>query len=224
MQTLTELTAIMPRAHLKQLESGEIVSVKKPIDFWPEDKPVPEGMIRTKKGTLITLEKHESLQRARQNAMGKTGRPVARHTVLAEKMKEALIEQAHKAIDEMTAAQIMNAKGITIMMARKWETNKKTGEEHRTGEFAQVKDIAEIEELLNGTGQGDDFYQITTKNPSVEAFKVLLEQSMGRPRQFDKDDQPQDSLAVIINNIQKDGSRSSTVTVVPKQIKSSQGE
>ena len=180
------------------------------------DTPVPPGMVRTKKGTFITIERSEMLQKARENAMGKTGRKVARHTILAEKMREALIEQAHKAIDEMTNAQIMNAKGLTVMMARKWETTK--AGKHRTGEFAQVKDSKEIEELLNGSGEGDEFYQITTKNPSVEAFKVLLEQSMGKPRSFEKDDQPQDTLAVIINNIQKDGSRSSTVTVVPKQV------
>lgn len=182
------------------------------------ETPVPPGMIRTKKGTFITIEKSESLKRARANAEGKTGRPKARHTLLAEKMRDALVEQAHKAVYSMVKAQIENAKGITIMMARKWETNKKTGEEHRTGEFAQVTEPAEIAELLNGDGQEDEYYHLTTKNPSVEAFKVLLEQSIGRPKESSKVEVQVETLATIIHKISNESQSKQTVTITPKQI------
>ena len=122
----------------------------------------------------------------------------------------------------MVEAQIMNATGITLMFARKFETTGKGPNKitSRTGEFAQITEPKEILELLNGDGEGDYFYKITTKAPSVESFKALLEHSVGKPKEPGRGEGPVDSLAVIINNIQKDGSRSSTVTVVPKQIKS----
>lgn len=198
-----------------------------PPKLWPKDKPIPEGYVLTKKGTIVTVEKSLSLQRARDNAEGKTGRPKARHTVLAEKMREALIEQAHKEVIPMVQAQIQNAKGLTVMMARKWETvsggRGQPSIKKRSGEFAQVKDPKEMLELLNGNGEGDYFYQIVAKNPSVEAFKVLLEQSIGRPKDPSKRDSDETvPLAVIINNMQKDNKSTSTVTVVPRQIKSTE--
>ena len=207
----------MPKAKLKEMPDGSIVSVKKPLDIWPADKPVPEGMVRTKKGTLITLERAGWLQKARDNAEGKTGRPKARHTLLGEEMRARLVEKAHKMVDQMVDAQIDNAKGITVMIARKWETNRK-GEEHRSGEFAQITDAAELVELLNGDCKGDNFYKIVTKSPNVEAFKILLEQSMGKPKEMSKEGGTVEPLAVIINNIQRENGSTSVVTVRPKQL------
>jgi hypothetical protein len=216
----------MAKTGLTQLQSGEIITYTKGNvpKIWPADKPVPAGMVRTKKGTLITIEKHESLQRARANAEGKTGRKISRNSIQAEAMREALMDQVSKTIKDLIDSQIQSAKGITVMMARKWESNRKTGEEHRTGEYAQVTDPKEIAELLNSDGEGDNYYKIVTKNPSVEAFKVLIEQSIGKPKDHSKDEKQVEPLSVIINNITKGESRSSTVTVVPKQVASSKDD
>ena len=209
---------------MKELEDGTIVKSKIKLDIWPENKPVPFGMVRTKKGTLITQARHEMLVKARANAVaaGKTGRPKSQQTLLAEKMRDILVEKTHKKVVPMLEAQIANATGITVIVARKMEFTGK-GEnrvEARTGEYALVTDPDEILELLNGDEEEGTVYKIVTKPPSVESFKVLMEHSVGKPKDPSKEASPTESLAVIINNIQKEGGRSSTVTVVPKQIKS----
>lgn len=124
---------------------------------------------------------------ARINGM-KGGRPKAPHTLLAEQMRKRLVEKVHKRLDPMLDAQIGLATGINVVMVRDWETDKKTGEAHRTGKWVQVESASEIEDLLNGPQNGDDYYQIWTKTPDTNAGKNLLDQTIGKATETTKVD------------------------------------
>lgn len=118
---------------------------------------------------------------SRKNGL-KGGRPKAPHTLMAEKMRKRLVEYVEKNLTPMLDAQGGAAKGLRVMMVRDWERGK-DGELHRTGKWVQVTDPKEVEDLVNGSESGDEYYEIWTKNPDVNAGKNLLDQAIGKAKE-----------------------------------------
>lgn len=84
--------------------------------------------------------------------------------------------------DPIIDAELDVAKGLVLMFARDFETDKKTGKRERTGRFVRITSEAEIEELLSGDGQaGEDYYRICTQNPDPRMLIEFNTRMMGKP-------------------------------------------
>lgn len=97
-------------------------------------------------------------------------------------MRKRVVERVQKELDPILDAQVGLATGLQMVMVREWETNKK-GEQHRTGKWVQVTEPQELLDLMNGSNTGDEYYQIWTKTPDVNAGKNLLDQTIGKARE-----------------------------------------
>lgn len=118
---------------------------------------------------------------SRKNGL-KGGRPMASSTFQTQIQKTLLQEYLREHLDEMYDGQVGLAKGVHVMVARKWEKNK-SGDLNRSGNWYQVTEVSEIIELLNSDGQGDDYHFLTTEKPSTPAFVALLDRAWGKPAQ-----------------------------------------
>lgn len=109
------------------------------------------------------------------------GRPKAAHTIEAEKARQTLITEVATRLRPILDAKFDLALGHNVMMAREFETDKKTGEKKRTGRWYQVSSPYEVEQLLNGSGRDDDYYKIWMKEPDAGSLQYLLNQTIGKP-------------------------------------------
>lgn len=85
-------------------------------------------------------------------------------------MREATRRVVEKHMDEMLAAQIKHAKGISYLVARA-----KTG-----GKFEKVTE-EQLEEMLAGQDDGSVVLEVWQKDPSVQAFTDLMDRAMDKP-------------------------------------------
>lgn len=106
---------------------------------------------------------------------GKRGRPKGSGGFDRLRQHERLRAMVAAAQDEMTAAQISNAKGIRFVMVR----NAKTGKFERVG-----KDRVEaiLADQKKGKGAGLEIVEVWEKDPSVHAFADLMDRVLGRPK------------------------------------------
>lgn len=96
----------------------------------------------------------------------KKGRP-RQKTIAKEAAKEALRQIVLKHMEDMTAAQIDNAKGIKFLVAR----NKATGKFER---------LAAADLALKGESDRE-VIEVYEKDPSVQAFTDLMNRAIGKP-------------------------------------------
>lgn len=127
----------------------------------------------------------EALKETRKKAVkspriGKRGK--GKKTLLQEEAHEEYKQKIIKNLPEITEAQMALAKGQTVMMARRWEKDKK-GKLHRTGKWYRVTRDSEIIDLLNGTQTGDEYYFITTEKPDNRAIDSALDRTIGKPKE-----------------------------------------
>lgn len=109
------------------------------------------------------------------------GRKASGSTLKGQEMRRRLVEKLEKEFDPVVDSQIDLAKGITVVVAREKEL--KDGVLKRTGKWYVVSNSEELLELLNGSGVGEDYYKIVTKEPSEKAAAYLLDQAMGKSTQ-----------------------------------------
>jgi hypothetical protein len=119
---------------------------------------------------------------ARPGAGRKKGHK-ASHTIEAEKAREFVIGQVVERLQPIMQSKFALALGHDVMMVRAWEKNSKTGKYERTGKWGQVTDPTEVEELLNGSQEGNEYYQIWTKSPDGNSLQYLLNQTIGKPKE-----------------------------------------
>ena len=113
--------------------------------------------------------------------IGKRGK--SKRTLLVEQAHEEYKQEIIKNLSDITKAQLGLAKGQTVMMARRWEKDKRTKELHRTGKWYRVSNAIEVRELLNGKCKGDEYYFITTEKPDNRAIDSTLDRTIGRPKE-----------------------------------------
>ena len=113
--------------------------------------------------------------------------------VLAKRMREELVERVSKELHPIIDGKIDLAKGIHVIIARKYES-KKVGfgknahfENHRTGPFEVIDKASDVRKLLSMAqpeeGNGDDYYKISLQKPDNMAGSYLLDQAIGRPKE-----------------------------------------
>jgi hypothetical protein len=94
----------------------------------------------------------------------------------AEVFRRRIVAEWNPLID----AELDIAKGLTVIFAREWETQKVTGRKTRSGRFVRITSPAEIEDLLNNSVDGDDYYRLTTQDPDVRMLVELNARVMGK--------------------------------------------
>lgn len=124
---------------------------------------------------------------------GNTEASVNGTAVLAKRMREQLVDRVNKQLLPIVNAKIDLAKGIHVIIARKYES-KKVGygkkahyESHRTGPFEVIDKESDVRKLLSMAqpeeGSGDTFYKIVTQKPDNMAGSYLIDQAIGRPKE-----------------------------------------
>ena len=113
----------------------------------------------------------------------KGGRPKMTSTLVAQQMREQLVVMVNEQFGPVTDAQLRLAKGITVMMTRN-KIKQKDGSYKREGQWYQVSDANEVAKLLNEDDEdGENFYQIVTKDPNPKAYAYLSDQALGKAKE-----------------------------------------
>jgi len=101
------------------------------------------------------------------------GRPKGsknKETLAKEAAREIQRQMITERLRPLTDAHIENAIGIKHLMLR----------DPKTGKFERVKDEEGIDEALKSDGEAIWIY---TKDPSVEAFKTLMDRALDKPKE-----------------------------------------
>lgn len=83
--------------------------------------------------------------------------------------REALREIVTRELENLVAAQLANAKGISHFFLR-----------DKAGQFVKIEDPKLIEQALNSGDEGS-YYYIFTKDPSIQAFTDLMNRALDKP-------------------------------------------
>jgi hypothetical protein len=113
--------------------------------------------------------------------MGGQLRVKKKKTIQKEMALEQLKQGILKELKPILRGALDSARGLTVMYQKK-KVKTKEGFK-RIGELVQVKDQARVEELLQGSCSGDDWYYITTKDPNIQAIKELWDRSFGKVKE-----------------------------------------
>lgn len=109
------------------------------------------------------------------------------------RMRKELTDRVAKEIHPIIDGKIDLAKGIHVIIARKFES-RKVGygkkahyESHRTGPFEVIERASDVRKLLSlaqpEEGSGDTYYKIVTQKPDNMAGSYLLDQAMGKAKE-----------------------------------------
>jgi hypothetical protein len=97
--------------------------------------------------------------------------------------RERYLQRITAEWDPIIDAQLDAGKGYSVMFARQFETDKKTGRRARTGRWVRITDDGEIETLLNNGEAGEDYHRIFLKDPDVRMLSEFNAQVMGKPKE-----------------------------------------
>lgn len=97
---------------------------------------------------------------------------VTEKTRTKEEAREALRLIVMREMDELVAAQIANAKGLSHFFLR----------DPKTKQFIKIEDAKAIETALNSGDEGA-YYWIHTKDPSTQAFTDLMNRALDKPKE-----------------------------------------
>lgn len=104
-----------------------------------------------------------------------------RKTIEKDTAREHFVQRVITEWDPLIDAQLDLAKGLTVMFARDWETDKKTGRRARTGRFVRVTRPEEMVDLLNNSVDGEDYYRLAAKDADGRMLIELNTRVMGKP-------------------------------------------
>lgn len=89
--------------------------------------------------------------------------------------REALRTIVTREMDELVAAQLANAKGISHFFLR-----------DKAGQFVKIEDPKLIQQALN-SGEEGKYYWVFTKDPSIQAFTDLMNRALDKPKEQEQE-------------------------------------
>lgn len=92
-------------------------------------------------------------------------------TISKEQARDALRQIVLKHMDEMTAAQIAQAKGIRYLVVR----------DKKTGKFVRVTEAMAKEK--SGLAENEEIIEVWEKDPSTPAFTDLMNRALDKPKE-----------------------------------------
>jgi hypothetical protein len=108
------------------------------------------------------------------------GRPKGKLNKLNEqrqKAKKRFIERVNKMVDELFNAQASIAKGVSYL----YRVDK--DDKGKDMEAVLVTDPGEIKSYIDGAGDEDSYYYITTERPDNRALDSMLNRAFGKPEE-----------------------------------------
>jgi len=160
-----------------------------------------------KKGETISQEHAQKLQEGRKRSknLGGGNYNISKNYTkrIAKGARELFREKFTTLYSKITSKMEKLAMGFEIVVARDWEFNEETRQQHRTGKWQRVTKEKEILELLNGTDEGDEdsFHIITLTDPDKDILKYISDQLMGKAPQQIKLDHESSQLSGILAEI-----------------------
>lgn len=130
----------------------------------------------------------KSLKSKRGGARPGAGKPkgyVHKATLDKAAAREAHREIVMRHMEELTRAQIQNAKGLSHLFVR-----------DDAGRFVQITDPKMIEVTLNA-GEQDRYFYIHTKDPSIQAYTDLMNRALDKPKEQEQELRIVGSEAVV---------------------------
>jgi len=96
-----------------------------------------------------------------------------------EKHQQAILQE----LTELRSAHFAVAKGTQIIVAKDlvWDDKKK--KKIRKGRFIRLTMSDEIEDVMNNSKEGEDYYMIFTQDPNPKALEDLINRVFGRPKE-----------------------------------------
>lgn len=121
------------------------------------------------------MSQQKEQKRDKRGRIHKGGMPeghVTEKTRSKEEAREALRVIVMREMDDLVAAQIANAKGLSHFFLR----------DPKTKQFIKIEDAKAIETALNSGDEGS-YYWIHTKDPSTQAFSDLMNRALDKPKE-----------------------------------------
>lgn len=117
-------------------------------------------------------------QAAKQLSLGQIGK-------LKKEFRQQFKERFMEKFGSLTQKMLDVAEGYEIMVARDWQYDPKTKEQHRTGEWVRITDPQEVLDLMNGMDEGeeDSYHKISLKDPDTRMLSYIADQLMGKASQ-----------------------------------------
>jgi len=99
--------------------------------------------------------------------------------VAYEKHQQAILQE----LTDLRSAHFAVAKGTQIIVAKDlvWDDKKK--KKIRKGRFVKLTRTDEIEDVMNNSKEGEDYYMIFTQDPNPKALEDLINRVFGKPKE-----------------------------------------